>query len=82
MAKMQLYSSLQHSFQLLIKVQYMNHPWIIDINSNVLVINAIVGDTVTITDLSHSNRGKTLREWDFQYTRPDGNNQFITTQGF
>jgi hypothetical protein len=53
-----------------------------DINSNVMVINATVGDTVTITDLSHSNRGKTLREWDFQYTRPDGNNQFITTRAF
>lgn len=53
-----------------------------NINSNVLVINAIVGDTVTITDLSHSNRGKTLMEWDFQYTRPDGNNQFITTRAF
>ncbi len=54
----------------------------IDINSNAMVINARVGDTVAVADLSHSNRGKTLKAWDFQYTRPDGKNEFIKTQSF
>lgn len=54
----------------------------IDLNSNSMVVNATVGDTVTVADLSHSNRGKSLKAWDFQYTRPDGKNQFITTQAF
>lgn len=52
------------------------------INSNAIVINAVVGDTVTVTDHSHSNRNKNLKAWDFQYTRPDGNHQFIDTQAF
>lgn len=54
----------------------------IDVNSNAIVINAVVGDTVTVADLSKSNMGKALKAWDFQYTRPDGNNQFINTQAF
>lgn len=53
-----------------------------DINSNSMVINANVGDTIAVSDLSHSNRGKTLKAWDFQYTRPDGKNEFIDTQAF
>ncbi len=57
-------------------------PMGIDLNSNSIVVNAAVGDTVTVADLSRSNRGKTLKAWDFQYTRPDGKNQFISTQAF
>jgi hypothetical protein len=53
-----------------------------DINSNALIISTIVGDTVTVEDLSRSNRGKTLKVWDFQYTRPDGKNEFFTTRAF
>jgi hypothetical protein len=60
---------------------YMS-PTGIDLNSNSMVVNAAVGDTVTVADLRRSNRGKTLKAWDFQYTRPDGKNQFITTQAF
>ncbi len=53
-----------------------------DLDSFSTVVNASVGDTVTIQDLSHSNRGKILKAWDFQYTRPDGKNQFIEDKSF
>jgi len=53
-----------------------------DINSNAVVINALVGDTVIVEDLSHSNRGKALKAWDFQITKPDGTYSLINNQSF
>ncbi|HYE81027.1 MAG TPA: PKD domain-containing protein [Clostridia bacterium] len=53
-----------------------------DLNSNAKVVYVTVGDTVSIQDMSRSNRGKSLKAWDFQFTRPDGDNQFIETKAF
>lgn len=59
-----------------------NSPVGTDLDSFASVVYATVGDTVSINDMSHSNRGKVLKAWDFQYTRPDSNNQFISTKAF
>lgn len=53
-----------------------------NLDSFLTVVNATVGDTVSIKDLSHSNRGKTLKAWDFQFSTPGGDSELINTKAF
>jgi len=52
------------------------------IDSNMQTITVNVGDKISIADLSRSNRGKALKAWDFQITRPDGTYSLINNQSF
>lgn len=53
-----------------------------NLDSFEVAVNATVGDIVTIQDFSHSNREQKIKEWDFQYSRPDGTNEKIKTKAF
>lgn len=59
-------------FSITINGQTTPSPDGVEINDNMIILYAKVGDVAVIKDLSHSNRGMALKSWNFQAAKPNG----------